>query len=146
MTGKTKITPESGGSHPDCTAYTTPSHGNPLDPLPPPRRTRGREVEFMARDLLRSRGYHVVQSAGSGSLPDLVAWQPQEHLLLVQAKRPRTPLLTAAVAKRYEQDLAALRRIPLPFRASVQLWTWTERDGWRFFDVLRGGICEVKEG
>jgi Holliday junction resolvase len=98
----------------------------------------------MARDLLRSRGYHVIQSAQS-HLPDLVAWRPHEHLLLVQAKRPRTPLLPAGVAGQYEQDLAALRRIPLPFRATVQLWTWTKRDGWRFFDVFRGGICEVKE-
>ena len=112
-----------------------------MNPMPPARRTRGREVEFMARDLLRSRGYHVIQSAQPSSLPDLVAWQPHEHLLLVQAKRLRKPLLPAAVAQIYEQDLAALRRMPLPFRASVQLWTWTEREGWRFFDVLRGGIC-----
>jgi hypothetical protein len=95
----------------------------------------------MARDLLRSRGYHVIQSARPDSLPDLVAWRPNEHPLLVQAKRPRNPLLPAALAETYAQDLAALRGMPLPFRASAQLWTWTEKEGWRFFDVLRGGIC-----
>ena len=106
--------------------------------------TRGREVEYLARDRLRSRGYQVIRSAGSQSPVDLVTWQEQGHPLLVQVRRIRTPAGNPGdVARRYHDDLEGLRRIKKPYRAGVQLWVWTHREGWRIFDVMAGGICEV---
>jgi len=114
--------------------------------VPQTRYTRGRTVEYLARELLLSRGYHVIQSAGSRSPVDLLAWHQNKSLLLVQVKRTRTPIeWPGQVVTRYHEDLEALRQVPKPYKANVQLWLWTVREGWRFYDVMQGGICEVAE-
>jgi len=107
------------------------------------KRTRGCRVEYLARDRLRSRGFCVIRSAGSRAPVDLVAGRHRE-VLFVQAKRARRPLADArAVVSRYPGEItrlqAMLRRIELP----VQLWIYTDREGWRFFTVHAGGVAEV---
>ncbi|HNQ30205.1 MAG TPA: hypothetical protein PKM87_08815 [Methanolinea sp.] len=106
-------------------------------------RTRGRRVEYLARDRLRSRGFCVIRSAGSRAPVDLVAGRHRE-VLFVQARRTRRPLADArAVVSRYPGEItrlqAMLRRIELP----VQLWLYTDAGGWRIFTIHVGGIAEV---
>ena len=45
--------------------------------------SRGRDTEYLARDLLVLHGYQVVRSAGSHTPIDLVAWQDGGHLSLI---------------------------------------------------------------
>jgi len=106
--------------------------------------TKGREVEYLARDLLVSRGYQVLRSAGSHSPIDLVAWQDSGRTLLVQVKRNKIHLDgTSRVAQIYRHDIEALRSIPRPTGSTLELWVWTPHKGWRFYSILPGGICEV---
>jgi len=106
--------------------------------------TKGREVEYLARDLLVSKGYQVLRSAGSHSPIDLIAWQDTGHPLLVQVKRNKIPLdRTARVAQKYRDDIGALRTMARPTGSTVELWVWTPHKGWRFYSILPGGICEV---
>lgn len=108
--------------------------------------TRGRRVEYLARDRLRDRGFCVIRSAGSRTPVDLVAGKHRE-VVFVQTKRLRRPVSDVhAVAARFRNDIIQLqgvyRRVELP----VQLWIYTDREGWRFFDVHPGGIAEVCGG
>lgn len=106
--------------------------------------TKGREVEYLARDLLIAGGYQVLRSAGSHSPIDLVAWQDTGHPLIIQVKRNKIRLDgTARVAQKYRHDIEALRCMPKPNGSSVELWVWTPHKGWHFYSVLPGGICEV---
>jgi Holliday junction resolvase len=106
--------------------------------------TKGREVEYLARDLLVAKGYQVLRSAGSHSPIDLVAWQDAGHPLFVQVKRSNTLLDgTARVAQTYRYDIEALRAVARPTGSTMELWVWTPHEGWRFYSILTGGICEV---
>ena len=106
--------------------------------------TRGRAVEYLAKTFLETRGYHVVRSAGEQSPVDLVAWRCSGQQLLVKTERVRTPIRTpASVAVRFRGDIDALRAIALPPFAQRQLWCWHMHTGWRFYDVMAGGISEV---
>ena len=108
--------------------------------------TKGREVEYLARDLLIAGGYQVVRNAGSLSPIDLVAWQDSGHPVLVQVKRNKTHLDgTALIAQAYRRDIEALRRMARPVGSNVELWVWTLNKGWRFYSILPGGICEVSD-
>lgn len=82
--------------------------------------TRGREVEYLARDRLRSRGYQVIRSAGSQSPDDLVTWKEQGHPLIIQAKRTRTPPgYPGDVADRVDRELLERLAIALPNAGDV---------------------------
>ncbi len=108
--------------------------------------TRGREVEHMAHSLLLSKGYHAVLCAGTTTPVDIVAWRCSGQQIHVKTERARTKLRTPAeVARCYAGDLAALRTMVVPPLAERQLWVWDVWYGWRFFDVLSGGICEVDD-
>jgi hypothetical protein len=105
---------------------------------------RNRKVAFMARDLLRDRGYATVQSMVSGSPVDLVAWRDDRSLLFVRTARSRRGFSGVRdLSFRFQQEIASLRRIPgLPY-LSVQFWVYFDGEGWRFFTVYRNGIAEV---
>jgi Holliday junction resolvase len=106
--------------------------------------TKGREVEYLARDLLIARGYQVIRSAGSHSPVDLVAWQDSGHPVLVQVKRNKTHLEgVVPISQAYRHDIVILRNMARPTGSAVELWVWTPHEGWRFYSVLPGGICEV---
>ena len=108
--------------------------------------TKGREVEYLARDLLVAEGYQVVRNAGSLSPIDLVAWQDSGHPVLIQVKRNKTHLDgTVLIAQAYRRDIEALRRMARPIGSNVELWVWTPHKGWRFYSILPGGICEVTD-
>ncbi len=107
---------------------------------------RSREVEYMARDLLRSNGYNVIRSAESRSPVDLIAWREHDYPIFLQIKRARIRVRDPGkVAQTYRDDLDAFRKITCPHKASRHLWIWEDRHGWRFFLVQQGGICEVSD-
>jgi len=106
--------------------------------------TKGREVEYLARDLLISKGYQVLRSTGPHSPVDLVAWQDRGHTLLVQVRRNKIHLDGAArVAQTYRNDIEALRTVARPTGSTVEFWVWAQNEGWHFYSVLPGGIWEV---
>jgi len=75
---------------------------------------------------------------------DLIAWRRFGRLVFIQVKRTRTPLdHPAQVIRRFHDDIEALRAMDRPYFVSMQLWLWTDLQGWRFFDIMQGGICEV---
>jgi Holliday junction resolvase-like predicted endonuclease len=118
-----------------------------LNPMPARTTyTKGREVEYLARDLLVAGGYQVVRNAGSLSPIDLVAWKESGHPVFVQVKRNKTHIDgTALIAQAYRRDIEALRRMARPVGSDVELWVWTLNKGWRFYSILPGGICEVSD-
>lgn len=107
---------------------------------------RNREVESLARDRLRERGYDVVRSAGVHAPIDLVAWKHDGSLLFIRTARTRRVTLgdVGNVTAKFRTDVDSLRRLPrLPYLA-VQLWVYFDGGGWRFFDVYPGGMVEVE--
>ena len=108
--------------------------------------TRGRAVEYMAYHLLLSKGYHAVLCAGTTTPVDLVAWRCGGQQILIKTERARTKIQTpTAVAGHYAGDLAALRAMVVPPVSLRQFWIWDVWYGWRFFEVMAGGICEVND-
>ena len=106
---------------------------------------RGRGIEYLARDYLLDRGYHVIRSAGTQGPVDLVAWGHSRRVLFVQTKRSRRHIgSTHEVVKTFHPDFEDLRLLPRPDQTGVQLWLYQDQMGWRFFDVLPGGVKEVQ--
>ena len=106
--------------------------------------SRGRDTEYLARDLLILHGFQVVRSAGSHTPIDLVAWQDGGHPRLIQVKRSNSHLdETVRVTRAYRQDIEALRTISRPRGSTVELWVRTPHKGWQFYSILHSGICEV---
>ena len=107
--------------------------------------TRGRRVEYLARDRLRQKGYCVIRSAGSRTPVDLVAGKHRQ-VLFVQTKRARRPLTDArSVLSRFQPEIIRLQDVYRKVELPVELWIYTDREGWRFFTVHPGGIAEVSE-
>ena len=107
---------------------------------------RNRQVECLARDLLREKGYEVVRSAGVYAPVDLVAWKRDNSILFLRTGRIRTASLESivALASKFRHEIESLRRLPRLPSMTVQLWVYFDRHGWRFFDVHPGGIVEVE--
>jgi hypothetical protein len=106
---------------------------------------RNRQVECLARDLLKKQGYLVVRSAGTNAPVDLVAWNGDDSLLFVRTGRTRSSFTNpmALVTARFRHEVDTLRRLPrLPY-LTVQLWVFFDHQGWRFFEVFPGGVVEV---
>ncbi len=98
----------------------------------------------MARKYLESHGYQVLRSVGRSSPVDLVAWEDTGYLLLVRVRRTRYPIKGSdTVNATFCEDLAAMRSMARPSHATLQLWLWTDRLGFRVFEVLHGGTREV---
>ncbi len=108
---------------------------------------RGRAVEAMALDILRRKGYTVVRSRRSSSLVHLVAWCDRSRPVFVHVKRTRRTVAGAVdVAAIWREDIRGLQGLPRWDGMSVQLWVYTGRRGWRFYEVFPGGIGEVAGG
>ena len=112
---------------------------------PPTNHNRGRAVEAMAFALLRKRGYHVIRSMRYSSVVHLVAWCDNGRPLFVHVKRTRQQVAGAIeAAALWRSDVAALQALPRWDGVSVQLWVHAGPRGWRFFEVLPGGVLEVQ--
>jgi hypothetical protein len=109
-----------------------------------PYHNRGREVEAMAVDLLQSRGYEVVLSRRSSPLVHLVAWCDRSRPIFLHVKRTRRTVASVVdVASIWRSDVEELKALPRWDGMSVQLWIYTDRKGWWFYEVFPGGIAEV---
>jgi len=112
-------------------------------PVPGDNHTRGRRVEYLAAHCLREQGYCVIRSAGSGAPVDLVAAKHREALFVL-TRRLRLPVQGAgAVAARFREDILRLQKVYHQVELPVQLWLYTDREGWRFYAVHPGGVAEV---
>jgi Holliday junction resolvase len=107
---------------------------------------QGRAAEFLALAILRKKGFTVIRSAGPDSLIHLIAWEEQNRPIFVRVKRARRPVSRAAeVASRWPGDIEQLQKLPLAVGGSVQFWIYSGQQGWLFYEVLPGGIVEVRE-
>jgi len=93
---------------------------------------RGARLEYLARDVLRQRGYSVVRSAGSHGAIDLVALNERE-LLLIQVKQSGQPIGAA---------LNKLSEVPGPRCTRRQVWVYHRARGripacWQIVDGHR---------
>ena len=107
---------------------------------------RNRQVECLARDLLREMGYVVVRSAGDHAPVDLVAWKEDGTLLLLMTARTRRSIDEGrdSLTGRFCQEVQTLRRLPRHPGLAVQFWVYFDRQGWRFFEIHPGGVMEVE--
>ena len=80
---------------------------------------RGARLEYLARDVLRQRGYNVVRSAGSHGAIDLVALNERE-LLLIQVTQSGQPIGAA---------LNKLSEVPGPRGTRRQVWVYHRARG-----------------
>ena len=116
----------------------TPSHRTTIP--------HGRAAVFLARAILRRRGYTVIRSVGSDSLVHLTAWGDRDRPVFVRVKRSRKPVAGAAdVVARWPEEIAELRTFPRANGGSVQFWIYCGQRGWKVYEVLPGGIAEVRE-
>jgi hypothetical protein len=116
-----------------------PDQGGPVS------HRRGRQVEYLARDLLRSHGYSAVRVSGSPLPIDLVAWKPA-GVLLIGVTRTRKPVRDARTAVAQCSSLVScLREVVPPRGGSVHLWLFSGRVGWRFYSVHKNGLMEVPQ-
>jgi hypothetical protein len=89
----------------------------------PGRSLRNRQASYLLRDLLLQAGYVVVRCRDPRIPIDLVAWGSSARLLFLQVRNARRPDPTARDAMaRFGRDIAAIRSLPLPLGAELQLW------------------------
>ncbi len=106
---------------------------------------RARPVEYVARELLASHGYHALRFNGSGSPVNLVGIGDRQ-VLLVQVRRARPPVSgVREVHERYRRDMELLRKIGGPRCCRRELWVCSGRDGFRFYEIFPGGLAEIPE-
>lgn len=105
----------------------------------------GRATEYLARGILQSRGYSVIRSASRDSSFHMMACRDRGDVLFIRIKRTRhAPSTIEEVALRWTAEIGQLRNL-IPISDSVQFWVHSRPHGWRFYEVLRGGIAEVRE-
>lgn len=110
-----------------------------------PRIVPGRATEYLAREILESRGYRVMRSGSRDSAFHMMACRDRGEIIFIRIKRTRfSPATIEEVAQRWSYEIGQLRNLT-PLSDSVQFWVRSGLQGWRFYEVLRGGIREVKE-
>ena len=108
-------------------------------------RGRARTAEHDAREDLRRRGFTVVRSSEPDALVHLVAWKLTRGTLFIRVVTTRRALAGASeVALLWREDIDRLRSESVPANCEVHLWVYTDRKGWRRYQVLAGGITEVE--
>lgn len=107
---------------------------------------QGRAAAFLARAILRKRGWTVLRSVGSDAVIHLSAWRGGDRPIFVRVKRSRRPVTGAAdAAARWPDEIAELREFRREVSGSVQFWLYCGQRGWKVYEVLPGGIAEVRE-
>ena len=88
--------------------------------------SKGRRLEYAARDRLIALGYYVIRSAGSKGLADLVALGPSDTIL-VQVKKK---------GSEYDKEkLDKLRRLQVQEGVRKELWIRIPYRGWSIKDL-----------
>lgn len=105
---------------------------------------RTRTAEYLARELLRIKGFTVLRSLDCCSLINLVAWVPGQGLILIRVTTTRRTLSGATeVASLWKDEIDLLRAVKVPSGGSVHLWIYTDRKAWYRYEVLPGGLLET---
>lgn len=106
---------------------------------------RGRQVEYLARDLLLSHGYTAMRVSLPRQPIDLIAWN-RGSVLLIGVTRTRKPVTDARAAiDSCVARVRSLAKVVPPRCGSVHLWFFSARCGWRFYSVHKNGLMEVPE-
>jgi hypothetical protein len=106
---------------------------------------RSRPVEYEARNLLSSGGYHAFRFSGSKSPVNLIGLNT-EDLLLVQVRRARRPPGSITeVNARFRMDMDSIRKIGGPRFCRKELWLYNLQEGWHYYEVFPGGVMELAE-
>ncbi|HOT03561.1 MAG TPA: hypothetical protein PK069_05225 [Methanolinea sp.] len=105
---------------------------------------RARPVEFEARDVLDSLGYHALNFNGSRSPINLVGIG-DDDILLVQVRRERLPVRDIRdVNARYRADMDRLRAIGGRRCCTKEIWILSGREGFRYYEIFPGGLMEIE--
>ncbi|NYT08233.1 MAG: hypothetical protein GKC05_08285, partial [Methanomicrobiales archaeon] len=106
---------------------------------------RSRPVEYEARNILASGGYHASRFSGLCSPVNVVGFDTRD-LLLVQVRRARKPPGSITeINARFRTDMDSLRKIGGPRYCRKELWLYNLQEGWRYFEVFPGGVMELPE-
>jgi len=103
---------------------------------------KGREAEYIARDILKEMGCTVVRSAGSKTPYDLIAWT-KEEIYFIQVKRITKVPTVEEIRSLFKKDLNQIAVTQFPRRSHVQLWVYVPRGGWHRYAIIRDPILEV---
>jgi hypothetical protein len=115
------------------------------DDAPVTPAARSRPVEYEARNILASGGYHASRFSGSHSPVNIIGFNT-EDLLLVQVRRARRPPGSIAeINATFRNDMDSIRRIGGPRFCRKELWLYNLQEGWRYFEVFPGGMMELPE-
>lgn len=113
--------------------------GDAREPDPGLGKRRNYPVIWQARQILGRQGLIAVPvRSGSPYLPDIVAWD-RNTLSLITVRRSRTPAPAREVAIRYDPLIQALRQVPVPGNATLQLWIRLPRS-FQVYEILDGGL------
>jgi hypothetical protein len=104
---------------------------------------KGCRAEFEAIRMLESRGYEVVRRYRNGGPPDLLVFTGKERLMLMVRGFHAAVPDARAVSFRCHDDLEAFRRFRHAGDFSKELWTLAPPFGWRFYEVLPGGLRAI---
>ncbi|WP_440950714.1 hypothetical protein [Methanosphaerula subterraneus] len=110
-----------------------------------PATRAGQGVASAVAAWFRQQGYQVVRSRPGGTPPDLLAWSPEELVMVLIRQTRRRPPSLHAIADQYREEMQTLHGLPAPqgFHSSYQFWLSVSCHGWRVFDVMKGGIREI---
>jgi hypothetical protein len=104
---------------------------------------KGCRAEFEAIQMLKSRGYEVVRRYRNGGPPDLLVFAGHEHLMLMVRGFHAAVPDVRAVSFRCRDDLETFRRFRHAGDFSKELWVMAPPFGWRFYEVLPGGLRAI---
>jgi hypothetical protein len=104
---------------------------------------KGCRAEFEAIRMLKSHGYRVTRRR-EGTPPDLQVNAPDGDYMLLMVRGFHAAVPDArAVSFRCREDLDAFRRFPHNGKCARELWTLAPPFGWRFYEVLPGGLRAI---
>ena len=104
---------------------------------------KGCRAEFEAIRMLESRGYEVVRRYRNGGPPDLLVFSGNTRLMIMVRGFHAAVPDVRAVSFRCRDDLETFRRFRHSGDFSKELWIMAPPFGWRFYEVLPGGLRAV---
>lgn len=105
---------------------------------------KGIYAEFEAREILKKQGFYVTRCLGQPHPPDLFAARKGEFLMLM-IRHSKFPVRDAHVVSIvYAEDLDRFRRFGFTDMMRFECWIHAPPDGWRFYELLPGGIRRIR--
>ena len=110
-----------------------------------PATRAGQGGAYVVAAWFRQQGYQVVRSHTGTAPPDLLAWSSEELVLVLIRRTRRMPPSLHAIADLYREEIRTFRDLPDPKgpHSSYQFWLSVSCQGWRVFEVMKGGIREI---